>query len=283
MFSMVLNLVWADQIFKTDWQVKFFGLSSQVGKGGEELVAQKHFLELSSHQSIKLLLRPGGYNTKRMVSKATPSSLWHHLDLDVILCLNQALSSVDPTRKYCLRCIQEIRFTPSLHRDYGYCNGKFSEFFLVYFSGSTVIQTYEAYILHPTSQANLFLTEALFKLKANKHFLSKDWGAEAYQRLEDSLEESLDTVAKASLFDIKHASDKEWFSVTEAGILKKYHTICRRIFLQIKRTIAILEDIVNKDPCAKLNLGLQEHLNPHLLCHGLVTTEPPLPCPCGIH
>ena len=36
MFSMLLNLVWSDKIFKTDWQVKFFDTAAKLEEEEDE-------------------------------------------------------------------------------------------------------------------------------------------------------------------------------------------------------------------------------------------------------
>ena len=134
--------------------------------------------------------------------------------------------------------------------------------------------------LLPRDQSAFFLKEAFYKVKLFEEELTKDWGFEAFHCFETMFKDILQFIGQEGFGP--SITNLEWNQLTEHTIKKKHQTMCRQLYLKIKKLIACLESILGPNPYLQFNISKEHHLEEEFY-HGLALETPYLlglyPCP----
>ena len=199
-------------------------------------------------------------------------NLAENLDYDILVCLNQALVSINwvSGRKNCNDCVNGVSWEPAfdgtpednpgyLLWDHCFVTGGWSanrpQYVGSVYDSSEIEYHYQNWLLHPVYQAKFFVREATLKLEKCKEELEKDWGKETFGQINDSFWLVL------NLLISQQYKSHDYRNLPFGGIRKKGMCIHRCLFLKLKNLIKNLENLINNGAGPHLDILRVNHLN----------------------
>ena len=198
-------------------------------------------------------------------------NLVKNLDYDILVCINQALVSVDWVSSYCTDCVDSISWT-TYDQGPAYCLwntgnchvvGKWlpdwPENIYSAYAASDPKFVVQKWILHPVFQAKFFLYEATSRLTSNQEQLRKDWGKESFDQISANFYHVLDFLVDQQ--NVLTRKEVELIQLSNKGIKKRGRSLHRVITLKLKNLIKNLENLINNGSGPRYDVSRVNHLS----------------------
>ena len=209
-------------------------------------------------------------------------NLVENLDYDILVCINQALVSVDwvSERFYCTDCVDSISWTTydqgpgyylwdtGIYPIVGKWFPQWPENIYSAYAASDLRFVVQKWILHPVFQAKFFLYEATSRLTSNQEQLRKDWGKESFDQISanfyhvlDFLVDQQNILTGKEVKGIRTSPELELTQLSYKDIKEKAQSLQRVITLKLKNLIKNLENLINNGSGPRYDVSRVNHLS----------------------